>query len=246
MIAKLKQQLQQQHKIILKQAFTPVYSVDIGNIRSITLETGRMYTIDNETFLPSITTVLSHDKIFLTNDFMEEAKKAAQILGTNVHDSIETLLLNGSVEVTSPFTSKKIKQVLPLLNSIDKVLLLEAPLFSNTLGVAGRCDLVAEINDRVFLIDFKNVDEFKLEYHYTYFLQLQAYSEMIEELTPIKIDAWILACSTASGFEPIVKAYNKDNEEGLLLRKYIKKFSTTEKYQLLSAEICAKYNLKGQ
>ncbi len=202
-ISQLRQQLHNSKNITLNKSYTPTHSIDL-NINAVTTDLGRLYTVDGQDYLPSITTVLGHKKFFESNDFLDTTKRLAAAVGTTVHDSIETLLLTGSVTVEDPGAANNIKSFFPLLTSIEEVVLIESPLYSSTLGVAGRCDLVAKISGKTFLIDFKNITEYNEDYHRSYFLQLQAYQTIIEELTDIYIDGWILAVCESGKFNPII------------------------------------------
>lgn len=129
----------------------------------------RWYICDEETVLPSITTILGGtqppEKAKKLADWaaaigQANAKahtKKACIRGENVHLMIEHLL--GGQEINVPeasdldrklFTSMKLP-----LRKISKVYGLEVALFSKVLGVAGRTDCVGEFAELPSIIDFK-------------------------------------------------------------------------------------------
>ena len=64
------------------------------------------------------------------------------------------------------------------------LLLLEAPLFSPNLEMAGRVDCVGIFDEQLCIIDFKTSSKYKEEYMAKpWFIQMTAYALMVEELT---------------------------------------------------------------
>ena len=72
----------------------------------------------------------------------------------------------------------------PYLNDIVNVVLQEKSMYSDRFKVAGRCDLIAEMNDGIAIIDFKTTTKMKKkEWIKDYFIQCSAYASMFDELT---------------------------------------------------------------
>jgi genome maintenance exonuclease 1 len=77
----------------------------------------------------------------------------------------------------------------PTLDRIDNIHYIECPLFSETLGIAGRCDLIAEFDGVLSIIDHKtSTKEKKEEWITEYFEQKTAYAEMYKEWLGIEVN----------------------------------------------------------
>jgi genome maintenance exonuclease 1 len=88
----------------------------------------------------------------------------------------------------------------PELDKITKVHALEVPLFSTTVGLAGRVDCVAEHDGKLCVIDFKGSNRQKRsEDIENYFLQATAYSLMWQEMTSRPADAFKILISSEDG-----------------------------------------------
>ena len=75
----------------------------------------------------------------------------------------------------------------PVINRIDNVHYLETMLYSETLGLAGQVDCIAEFDGVPSIIDFKTSLRLKKEeWILNYFEQCTCYSLMYEEMTGIK------------------------------------------------------------
>ena len=74
----------------------------------------------------------------------------------------------------------------PKLELIDNIHLMETTLFSNTLKVAGRVDVIGEYDGKLSIIDFKTSKRSKkLEWIKSYFMQTSAYAFMYHEMTEL-------------------------------------------------------------
>ena len=75
----------------------------------------------------------------------------------------------------------------PVIDRIDNVHYLETMLYSETLGLAGQVDCIAEFDGVPSVIDFKTSLKLKKEeWILSYFEQCTCYSLMYEEMTGIK------------------------------------------------------------
>ena len=85
----------------------------------------------------------------------------------------------------------------PELDKIDNIKAIETPLWSKTLGLAGRTDCIAEYDGKLSIIDFKASTKEKRESDIdNYFAQATAYALMFQERTGIIVDnfAILIAC----------------------------------------------------
>lgn len=164
----------------------------------------RFYKVSNE-FFPSVTTVLSSlPKPGLDNwkkSVGEEAAarimKAAADRGTKAHKMWEEYLRNDPAFSNGmmPSSISLFKQLQPWLDrNIDFVYGNEIALFSKELRTAGRCDVVASVNNRPAIIDFKtSTKEKNPDWIENYYLQASCYALMVEEMYGIIVeDAYIL------------------------------------------------------
>jgi len=161
---------------------------------------GRLYVTPNGTRLPSVTTVLG----WLKKDSLVEWRKKvgeeeanrisskAARRGTKLHKVCENFLNNEE----DYFGDSKDMGTLDLFNSIKPILeqnvtdiyALEAPLYSEHLGLAGTVDCIAKWNGKRSAIDFKTANKTKREdWIHDYFMQCACYAVMFEERTGISV-----------------------------------------------------------
>jgi ATP-dependent exoDNAse (exonuclease V) beta subunit len=167
--------------------------------KQITLPDGRYYQRNGE-YYPSVTYVLSHypkGKFF--EDWLKKVGYASEYIvkkaseeGTQVHEMIEAYL-NGEelkfLEHGIPMYDPNVWQM--FLRFVDwweeyKPTLVEAEvhLFSDELKIAGTCDLVCEIGNELWIIDFKTSNHLQT----TYDLQTAIYAQCFEECYGKKIN----------------------------------------------------------
>ena len=202
--------------------------LDIGydDLVADTGETGRVYVAPDGSKFPSITTVLS----ILSEDSIrewrnrvgeDEANKIshrASTRGTAVHDIIERYLKNEDTTDYLPHIKQSLENVRPILDrSIGKIFGLETALYSRHLGMAGRCDCIAEFDGVPSIIDFKTSRKVKKkEWISNYFAQMSAYAIMFEERTGMPITNTVVIMDV-DGHEPLVFKEHRDNWTKLLL-----------------------------
>ena len=167
--------------------------------KQITLPDGRYYQRNGD-YYPSVTYVLSHypkGKFF--EDWLkkvvyasEHIVKKASAEGTQVHEMIESYL-NGEelkfLEHGIPMYPTLVWQM--FLRFVDwweeynpTLIEAEVHLFSDKLRIAGTCDLVCEIGDELWIIDFKTSNNLQT----TYDLQTAIYAQCFEECYGKKIN----------------------------------------------------------
>ena len=190
------------------------------NLKSVTSDKGRVYRSSKGNEYPSVTTILSKtkDKKFLIEwkkkvgeKEANRITKAATNRGTSMHKMIEDFYAGIEVK-TDNLVARE------LYNSIKKELLrlepivLEYPLFSDKLMVAGRTDCIGSFDDKLSIIDFKSSKKLKrLSWVEDYFIQTTLYSLMLFEMTGIMCKNMVLLIAVENDspqvFESAVKDY---------------------------------------
>ena len=203
-------------------------SIDLGyeELMAETSARGRVYSTPDGSQYPSITTVLS----ILTEDSIaawrrrvgdEEANRIghrASSRGTQVHAIIERYLKNEDTTDYLPHIRQSLENLRPILDrSIGKIFGLETPLYSRYLGLAGRCDCVAEWEGVPSIIDFKTSRRPKKKQQVpNYFAQMSGYAVMFEERTGMPIVNTVIVMDVDND-EPIVFKEHRDNYIDLLI-----------------------------
>lgn len=110
--------------------------------------------------------------------------KVSSDRGQALHNGIEDYLNNkGIPNYSDPFDRALFYKIKPHLDKIDNICLLEKPLMSVKLQVAGRPDCIADYEGIRSVIDFKTSTKVKRSrYIMTYFLQCGFYGYMAKEL----------------------------------------------------------------
>lgn len=185
------------------------YKLDLISVDLVTesINGKRYYTLPDGTKYPSVTTVLSSlskEGLMEWRNRVGEAQankimKAASDRGTKLHKICEDYVKNDPdyAKGVMPSTMDLFMQVKPWLDeNVEFVYGNEIPLYSHTLKTAGRCDLIAQINGKPAILDFKTSTKLKKEeWIENYFIQVTAYSVMFEEMYNIPIeDIHIFIC----------------------------------------------------
>ena len=202
--------------------------LDIGydDLVADTRETGRVYVAPDGSRYPSVTTVLS----ILSEDAIrawrlrvgeEEANKVghrASNRGTAVHSIIEKYLKNEDTSDNLPHIKQSLANLRPILDkSIGKIFGLETALYSRHLGMAGRCDCIAEWNGVPSIVDFKTSKRIKKKENIaSYFAQASAYAIMFEERTGLAIPNTVIVMDVDDN-HPLIFEEHRDNFVELLL-----------------------------
>ena len=202
--------------------------LDIGydDLVADTRETGRVYVAPDGSRYPSVTTVLgilSEDSIREWRQRVgeEEANKVshrASNRGTAVHSIIEKYLRNEDTSDNLPHIKQSLANLRPILDkSIGKIFGLETPLYSRHLGMAGRCDCIAEWNGVPSIVDFKTSKRIKKKENIaSYFAQASAYAVMFEERTGLAIPNTVIVMDVDDN-HPLIFEEHRDNFVELLL-----------------------------
>lgn len=180
----------------------------------------RFYEIDGQqVYAPSITTVLScRGKVSIyqwrkrVGDVVaNKISTTATRSGTSLHSLCEEYLSNDknltikSERHTSPEVLVRFRKFKTFLDTISKPLMIEAPLVSKTLGIGGTVDCIAEIDGKIYAVDFKTSRRHKnREDIRSYFAQVAFYAIAFREMYGIRVDGIIVAISVEGEDEPVV------------------------------------------
>ena len=201
--------------------------IDVGykDLTAETTDTGRTYNAPNGKSYPSVTTVLS----ILTEDSIRSwrnrvGEEQADIVsgkasrrGTKVHSIVEKYLNNENTSKFLPHIQQSLENLKPVLdNDIGTIFGLEVALYSDHLGVAGRCDCIAQYNGVPSIIDFKTSRYIKKKEKISnYFAQGAAYAIMWEERTGMVIPN-VVVIMDVDHEKPLVFVEHRDNYTKLL------------------------------
>jgi ATP-dependent exoDNAse (exonuclease V) beta subunit len=183
----------------IKKSYDRILEIS-DDAQQITLPDSRYYR-RNGNYYPSVTYVLGYypkgkffenwlKQVGFSADYI--VKKAAEE-GTQVHELCEAYLngeeLNFLDDKGRPLYNPDVWQMflrfVEFWELIKPILIeTEVHLFSDILGVAGTCDLVVEINGKLWLLDLKTSNQLQT----TYELQTAVYGQCYEECFGKKID----------------------------------------------------------
>ena len=202
--------------------------MDLGylDLDSVTSKRGRCYRDPSGVEYPSVTTVLkilSEDSIRKWRRRVgdEEANRVssrASSRGTQVHSIVEDYLNNENTKDYFPHVKQSLQNLRPVLDkSIGRIFGLEVALFSSYLGMAGRCDCIAEFDGVPSIVDFKtSLRPKKKEHISNYFAQASAYAIMFEERTGLAVPNTVIVMDVDES-KPMVFKEHRDNYVDLLL-----------------------------
>jgi genome maintenance exonuclease 1 len=174
---------------------------------TINVEGKRVYAIDEERYYPSITTILGQSlpmekqnvlnawRARVGNKEADRISKAACDRGTNTHLMLERYLRNEDprIEDFPQEHSAMFKSLRLELRNINRVYGQEVVLYSDILGVAGRCDLVAEYKGEIAIVDYKTSSRVKSADEIgDYWLQCAAYAIMHNEMFGTNIKKMVI------------------------------------------------------
>ena len=209
--------------------------VPLTEMNAVTKSNGlRLYEVGENKWYPSVTTVTSHrtkDKIMKWRKRVgeKEANKIsgrASSRGNKFHSMVECYLKNETVKFDekNPLASFMFKTAKDTLNNINNIHLLESPLYSDHLRIAGRVDCIAEYEGKLSVIDFKTSTKPKKEsWIENYFVQETAYAVMYYERCGVKVDSIVTIISTEEGSMQVIQKTDLDYYYQLLV-EYINEF----------------------
>lgn len=187
----------------------------LPDLKSETFTDGkRYYVTPSGKKLPSVTTVVGAMK---KQSIMEWRNKVGEVeanrisklatgRGNRVHLLAERYLNNETIDWKRemPDAVEMFRTLIPYLGRIDNIHYQEQALWSETIGMAGRVDLIAEWDGVLSVIDFKTSKRIKKrEDIFDYFAQCTAYSAMYEELVGKGIDQIVIVMAVENE-EPLI------------------------------------------
>jgi genome maintenance exonuclease 1 len=179
-----------------------------GSLKEVSDNGKRLYETPEGIF-PSVTTVVGFKKqqFFAEwrNKNPEESKRVTS-RGTRFHSLIEKYLKNEDMDYDNIHSGiKSLFSILkPELDKINNIVALETPLWSKTLGLAGRTDCIAEYDGKLSIIDFKaSTKEKRIQDIDNNFAQATAYALMFQERTGIIVDNFAVLISCEDGLKQV-------------------------------------------
>ena len=183
---------------------------ELPQIKQTNVNGKRHYETPSGTFI-SITTLLSSQtpqgilewRKSVGEDVANYVMRAAASRGNSVHDMIESYLYNKPMgNLTTDYgvlAAGLFNLMVPILDRIDNIRILEQGVYSERLGIAGRADCIAEFDGKLSTIDFKTASKQRDEINENYLIQATFYSLAWEELTGQKIDQIAIITGTEDG-----------------------------------------------
>ena len=184
----------------IKKSYNRILEIS-EDAKQIILPDARYYR-RNGKYYPSVTYVLSYypkgkhfqdwlKKVGYSADWI--VKKAGEE-GTQVHEMIEDYLngeelnfLQNGIPMYNPDIWQMFLKFVDFWEEYKPTLIeTEVHLFSDELKVAGTCDMVCELNNELWIIDFKTSNHLQT----TYDLQTAVYGKMYEECYGKKADRY--------------------------------------------------------
>lgn len=179
-----------------------------GSLEEVLKDSKRFYSTPEGLF-PSVTTVVGFEKQqFFSNwrkNNPEESKRVTS-RGTKFHSLIEQYINNEDINFDDLQSGNKalFSLLKPELDKIDNIKALETPLWSKTLGLAGRTDCIAEYDGKLSIIDFKaSTKEKRIKDIDNYFAQATAYALMFQERTGIIVDNFAILIACEDGIKQV-------------------------------------------
>jgi genome maintenance exonuclease 1 len=179
-----------------------------NQLKEITIEGKRFYETPGGIF-PSVTTVVGWEKQnFFANWRKQNPEESKRVTtrGTKFHSLIESYINNEELDFENMIPNYKVlfNQLKPELDKIQNIVALETPLWSKTLGLAGRTDCIAEYDGKLSIIDFKASSKEKRKQDIeNYFTQATAYALMFQERTGIIVENFAILISCEDGIKQV-------------------------------------------
>jgi CRISPR/Cas system-associated exonuclease Cas4 (RecB family) len=178
----------------------------------------------------SVTTVLGHGPKPWLEEWRDSLGHEAAAIETQrcadrgeaVHLMAERYLQNDKAPKKGMMGSdiKLFNQLRPILHRMDNIRAQEIPLYSDTLRLAGRVDVVGEYDGVLSIIDFKTSNGNKdLGMVNDYLLQSTAYAVMYYEMFNVAIEQIVIVIAVERGMVPMVYVKNIDDYVKPLLER---------------------------
>jgi genome maintenance exonuclease 1 len=209
--------------------------LNLPKIDRVTIDGVRYYrkpNSDDKLNFVSITSVTSHYNKEKFSEWRkrvgeEEANritKAATDRGTGTHTLIEAYTKNEPLPKAPALHKHLFNVAKPALDRIGTIYGIELGMYSEYLKIAGTCDLVANFDEKLSIVDYKTSAQIKPRHWIdSYFVQAAGYAFMLKELTGMNPEQLVIIMAAEDGelevfIETDIKKYIVE------LVKYIKKF----------------------
>jgi len=185
--------------------FTHKDAVDLQELERVEVNGSRYYISPQGTRLPSVTTVVGWEKRHFFAEWRRknpEESRRVSTRGTRFHSLVEDYI-NNKDDLKERYTPNLLDLFLSLksdIDRIDNIRAQEVPLWSETIGLAGRVDCIAEFDGKLSVIDFKTSKRRKTKDEIeNYFQQATAYALMWQERTGEPIDTIVILMTCDDG-----------------------------------------------
>ena len=182
---------------------------------------GRVYTTDQGDRYSSITTMLSAtmplDKRNILANWRENVgeEEATQIAtnaadrGSILHNMMEKYVFGQDYSedyiACTPLNRRLFNQFISVLDNADNIRLIEKPLYSRHLKIAGRVDMICEWKGKLSIVDFKTSTRAKShDMIGDYYLQELFYSICYAEHFGEKVENLVTIIATEKSLKPYV------------------------------------------
>ena len=137
--------------------------------------------------------------------------------GTAVHQLVEDYLNNDELSNQDVLPTALFTILKPELDNISNIRLQEGGLYSDSYGVAGRVDCIADYKGELSVIDFKTANKERQEsWIDNYFMQCTAYAIMYEEIFGTPIEQIVIMLASEDGTSQIFVKERKDYDKDLI------------------------------
>jgi hypothetical protein len=220
-------------KIFNHQLVTPPELIQIND----PVTGKRCYGLPDGTTFPSVTTVLKELPSKGLDAWRKrvgdkEADRATQHganRGSALHKVLEQYVRNEKPEIEHPIVKTLFSQVRASFNALDNIKVIESPLFSRRLFMAGTPDIIGDYSDLLSVVDLKTSTKVKQEkYIWSYYCQVAAYAVMYEELYGIRPKQGVIIIAVEQS--PVPQIFKKSISECFdLLVDYVRKVNDYKK-----------------
>lgn len=168
----------------------------------------RLYETPEGMIYPSITTILSPLKTEILARWREKVgvtvanfeSNWAKDRGSALHLAIEKLLQNENISGHPLLVKMLVEDLKPYLRKINNIHCQEQVLYSDRFKIGGRCDLIAEYDGKLSVIDFKGSNRTKKkEWIDDYFIQCSFYAYAYWERTHSTIKQIVILIANERG-----------------------------------------------
>lgn len=180
---------------------------DCDKLGTVTINGRRHYMVNGMPY-PSVTTVLGSVPKPALDEWRakvgeveaEKITRMASDRGSALHSLVELYLLNQPINNREhmPHILQMFHWVKPHLDKhVGRILGIECALYSDSLAMAGRADLIAEWDGEPAIIDFKtSTKQKRREWMDGYFQQCATYSYMVYERIQLMVPKTVLIVAT--------------------------------------------------